>query len=866
MKKFSTFFTAINIIGLLLLSTSSEAQWQYVNPKPQGNNLNSSVFVSATIGWIAGDYGTIIKTADGGNTWTNQYCLQNKNIIDFSAINTNSLFFIASDNQLYGSSNGGNSWSKKFKFLSSNVTSLSFLTANEGWATQGSSIEHTTDGGLTWNSQTVLPGETFASVKIASNGEGFAVSTSGTILKYSNTGQTWSTVNSIAGTYKAMAILQSGTTGLIVINSTLYKSSNSGFTWNDPVTTPTEFGTSNVSGLYILSSSDYYATLANGTIVYSHNGGSTWSANTDFSGYQLNGIVATQLNEGIAFGNNGIIVKTTNNGLNWNRIGNLLSTEILNGVTSISSDVYAIGNTGTILKSNNSGNTWSSLNSGTSENLKDIIAINSSNLLAVGENGTIIKSTNAGTNWNTISTTTIGSLFGLSAKPNGTIYAVGSDDIILSSTDIGNTWNDITTSFTGFGYTFKEIQFVNNDTGFIATNSAEILMTDDGGQNWYLKTTGAFGQISCLFFQNGNSGWIGTEAGEIFNTNDGGNSWNNQSIANFSGSINKLRFTDVLNGWAFTNSGIYRTADGGNTWNREFSPYPDLKDAVFINNIIAVAVGSGNATILQKTNELVLNLSNTTFCTDHTYTIVANSSGTFNPGNMFEVQLSDDFGDFSNPLSVGSLFATSISSLPIAIPGGITSSSAYKMRIASTNPPMYSAITGTVINIHTSPQSFIVANGPTVFCPGGSVILSNLVLGSAQYQWFKNGVTISGANNDSLLVSTTGNYTLNVNDGICETLSPIMDVLVINCTGIGEQDQKKVMIAPNPADDFLNISIANGINYTKLSIMEMTGRTIQEFEGPVSQKTRIDVSQLPAGVYLIKLSGTDDSIVRFVKK
>lgn len=866
MKKLSTYFTIINIIGLLLLTNRSEAQWQYVNPKPQGNNLNYAAFTSGTTGWIAGDFGTIIKTTDGGNTWTNQYCLQNENIIDIEVINSNIVYFIASDNQLYGSINGGTSWTKKFKFLGSNVSSLTFVSANEGWASQGSSIEHTIDGGLTWSTQTVLPGETFASVKFFSNGEGFATSSVGTILKYSNTGQTWSTVNSFAGTYKTMAILQSANTGLIVINSTIYKSTNSGLTWIDPITTPTEFSTSNVTGLHLLNANDYYATLDNGTIVYTHNGGSTWTGNTDFTGNPLIGIVATQSNEAIAFGNNGIILKTTNNGLNWNRIGNLLTTEILNGVTSVSSDAYAIGNAGTILKSIDSGNSWSALNSGTSENLKDIIATNSNNLFAVGENGTIIKSTNAGVNWNTVSTTTTSSLFGISAKPNGTLYAVGADDVILSSSNNGSTWIDITTSFTGFGYTFKEIQFLNNDTGFIATNSAEILMTDDGGQNWYLKTTGVFGQITCLFFKNGNNGWIGTEAGEIFNTNDGGNSWNNQSITNFSGSIKKLRFTDILNGWAFTSLGIFRTADGGNTWNREFSPYPDLNDAVFINNIVAIAVGNGNGTILQKTNELVLNLSNSTFCTDHTYTIVANSSGTFNPGNMFEVQLSDDFGDFTNPLSIGSLYTTSISSLPITIPGGITSSSAYKMRIASTNPPMYSAITGTIISIHTSPQSFIVANGPTAFCPGGSVILSNLVLGSAQYQWYKNGVTITGANNDSLLVSTTGNYTLLVNDGICETLSPIMDVLVTNCSGISEVDQNKVMIAPNPADDYLIISFTNGISYSKMSILEITGKTIQEYNGPLGQKSQIDISELPAGVYLLKLVGNNESIVRFVKK
>jgi hypothetical protein len=74
------------------------------------------------------------------------------------------------------------------------------------------------------------------------------------------------------------------------------------------------------------------------------------------------------------------------------------------------------------------------------------------------------------------------------------------------------------------------------------------------------------------------------------------------------------------------------------------------------------------------------------------------------------------------------------------------------------------------------------------------------------------------------------------------------------------------MIAPNPADDYLIISFANGISYSKMSILEITGKTIQEYNGPLGQKSQIDISELPAGVYLLKLVGNNESIVRFVKK
>lgn len=849
----------------LLLSITAEAQWQYVHPKPQGNTLTQSCFPTGTTGWITGHYGTIIKTLDGGQTWFNQYSLQTFEILDFSAPNTTTAYFIAADNQLYSSGNGGNSWTKKYKFIGSNVTAISFINNSEGWAAQGNSITHTSDGGITWNVQTVISGETFTSVKIANNGEGFAITSVGTIATCINSGQTWSTTTTYAGTYNASDLMASGTTGLAVTNSILYKSSDNGVSWTDVVTTPAAFSTGNVTAINILTANDFYASLDNGVVVYSHDGGSTWLSDNSFAGNSLNGIIANQTNEAIAFGNDGIIIKTSDNGTTWNRIGSLLANEHLYGITNSANDVYTVGDLGTILKSTNQGTNWVAQNSGAMENLRDIIAINSTTLVAVGENGMILKTTTAGSNWTIISNAYPSSIYGITRMPNGTLYAAGADDLILTSTDDGDTWTFVTTTFTGFAYIFNEIQFVNNDTGYISSNSAEILMTDDGGINWYLKPTGVFGQITCLNFQTGLLGWIGSNAGEIFMTNDGGTTWINQSILNFTGIVQKIRFTDILNGWAFTDQGIYRTADGGTTWTEEFTPFPDLQDAVFINNINAVAVGGGKATILQRSNNLELNLSSGVFCTDHTYTIVANSTGTFNPGNMFSVQLSDDFGDFSNPLTLGSLFATTINSLPAVIPGGLTNSNAYKIRIAATNPPMYSAIIGTIVSINTSPDAFIIADGPTAFCLGSSVTLSNIYLGALQYQWYNNGLAISGATNDSLVVTLTGTYTLSVNNGICETLSPIMDVLVTNCSGISESEQNKVMVAPNPASDYITLNIANGIAYTKMSIIEATGKILREYSENISGKTKIDVSELSSGIYFIKLTGSSESVIRFIK-
>jgi len=52
--------------------TSTGMQWRWQNPLPQGNNPRDATLVSANTGTLVGDYGTIVRTTDGGNNWAVQ--------------------------------------------------------------------------------------------------------------------------------------------------------------------------------------------------------------------------------------------------------------------------------------------------------------------------------------------------------------------------------------------------------------------------------------------------------------------------------------------------------------------------------------------------------------------------------------------------------------------------------------------------------------------------------------------------------------------------------------------------------------------------------------------------------------------------
>lgn len=78
-------------------------------------------------------------------------------------------------------------------------------------------------------------------------------------------------------------------------------------------------------------------------------------------------------------------------------------------------------------------------------------------------------------------------------------------------------------------------------------------------------------------------------------------------------------------------------------------------------------------------------------------------------------------------------------------------------------PGCISNRTAVTATISPTPTSSISAGGPTTFCQGSSVVLTNSAPGLS-YQWKKGTANISGATNISYTASTTGSYTCIANN------------------------------------------------------------------------------------------------------
>eukprot|EP01136_Pigoraptor_vietnamica_P041936 Opistho-1_new@15509 len=88
----------------------------------------------------------------------------------------------------------------------------------------------------------------------------------------------------------------------------------------------------------------------------------------------------------------------------------------------------------------------------------------------------------------------------------------------------------------------------------------------------------------------------------------------------------------------------------------------------------------------------------------------------------------------------------------------------------------------TSINVTVNPlpiTPLVSTSGPTTFCTGNSILLSSSAVNGNQ--WYKDGVVISGANNQTFNANSAGSYTVVVTDAnTCSSLPSAPVVITVN--------------------------------------------------------------------------------------
>ncbi|MDP1621877.1 MAG: YCF48-related protein [Bacteroidales bacterium] len=566
------------LIATFCLFTHVNAQWEWQNPLPTGNELRSIDFTDANTGYIAGYFGTILKTTNGGDTWE-----------------------VIRDNQ------------------PERLMAIDFTDAASGVAV-GGKILRTTDGGVNWVEAVNVSGQELFTVVFPNSTTGYAAGNSGTILKTSDAGQTWIQQYSSPSLYLYASFFLNENKGYVGggdgtggDQGKLYMTNDGGQTW-EQVTTITSYWGS-FTAIWFTDAFTGYVGTTTGYILKTVDGGATWDMQSsgggmvrDFSFYNAsNGYCAVEgggyskttdggaswvyvslpfggcsayssatTSDSVAYviGCNGNIFRTQASGLNWTNFRPAATSQTLLSIFFTNpSTAYTVGNSSTILKTTNAGGTWNTqISPVASTTFNSVFFTDDNTGFIAGSSGKLLSTVNGGTDWTTVATGTTTILNGIHFPTAQTGYVAGqlsTSGKILKTTDAGATW----TLLSNTARTQYSVYFTSADTGYTcgsaSTVSAGIFKTTDGGTNWVKTTITETSILYSIVFPQKDTGYCAGSGGVILKTTDAGTSWTPLTTGQSLGIIKSLFFFDANTGFAISGNKLIKTVDGGQTWELE---------------------------------------------------------------------------------------------------------------------------------------------------------------------------------------------------------------------------------------------------------------------------------------------------------
>ncbi len=192
-------------IALTQQAQSENPLWLSARSSAVTKDLNAVYFTDAKRGWAAGDDGAIIKTEDGGVSWTQQKIATTDAINDIYFRNKEDGLLLSAS-RIWRTENGGATWRESTNFSSSDfggvpeLYSLFFVNKKRGWivgsVSRGENVVDglvlaTDDGGATWRRQQTPTRTELIDVDFDDERRGWIVGANGKILFTNDGGATW---------------------------------------------------------------------------------------------------------------------------------------------------------------------------------------------------------------------------------------------------------------------------------------------------------------------------------------------------------------------------------------------------------------------------------------------------------------------------------------------------------------------------------------------------------------------------------------------------------------------------------------------------------------------------------------------------
>jgi photosystem II stability/assembly factor-like uncharacterized protein len=561
--------------------------WYWGNPQPQGIGL-SRVDFNGPRGYATGDFGVVLRSDDGGATWSGLPSGTTRDLRLVQSPAPDSVV-VGGPCTLRRSDDGGKTFEDlpftRSQSCDRSLAAFRFVSVQSGFLVlDDGSVLGTLDGGNSYSGRTPLPsagGQQATDIGFAPPGRiavattGTVPGTGGTILTSDDAAEKWTVAATTPVGVRGVTFVD-GSTGYAVGDASLVlKTTDGGTTWNPPAGAIAGPGRKLTSIRCADASTCVITQDGGGAVLRTVDGGATFeSVSQDVPIAGADFAAGTRV---VGVGQGGTTVVSDDAGHAYSAIDRRLPVDLSRLEAGPSGPVaFALGPAGALARTNDGGKTWQRVSVSTTSEVRDVSFPTQDIGYVLAEDGGLQRTANGGSSYRILDP---------GGQAGRAIVAPDSQQVLLigprgvrRSGDAGATFTAVTDPVASRASLFTGEAV--GDSAF-AWGSKTLIASTDGGRRWTKltlpsKKTG----IRAVDFVSKDAGWLLDSRGLLFSTRNRGKKWT-ESVSTGPGGNDPygMSFSGVQKGYLLTRtSGLLRTSDGGRTWRPQTVARSQLND------------------------------------------------------------------------------------------------------------------------------------------------------------------------------------------------------------------------------------------------------------------------------------------------
>jgi photosystem II stability/assembly factor-like uncharacterized protein len=601
----AAFTAALTLIaGASAGVNTPQSGWYSGNPTLGPNDLNDLVCSGSTC-YASGDFGTLLKSTDGGAAWTGIVTGLTLDLPRVRLAGSADSLIVGGTCYLRRSDDGGRTF-ERLPFSASDlrcpsgVVAFSFPSASVGYLVLANkSFLSTADGGRTFTRRTSVPPVPIPSDLLCTGESTCFATAGGSIQRTADGGVSWTEVAQFGTALNGLEQADSTTLYAVGQAQQLLKSVDGGATWQrKPVSgvPPADFQSIRCFGpdacliatrqqdrivrtpdggetftwivppartaLELASATRAVAVGLGGRAAVSDDAGATWRSVdgrlTDAFG------VLEAATETVAYagGMNGALARTVDAGQTWANVSPPTPLTIRSIAAPTATRVFVLAVDGTLQRSDNGGASYRLLNTGAPFTAAEVVATDAEHVILVGPRG-VRRSIDGGETFSAVSDPDLRNARLFAAETAGSAMFAHGPRRLLYSPNGGLTLRRLRLPR---GVAIFDVSFVSATTGHVVDWRGRLWRTTTAGRRW-TRLVAAGRSIHGVDFANPRNGYVRVGGlgrrtfGFVMRTNDGGATWRPQLV-----SPSPVNGVEAEGGTAYVLAGtdlLYATRSGG---------------------------------------------------------------------------------------------------------------------------------------------------------------------------------------------------------------------------------------------------------------------------------------------------------------